>query len=72
MPFITKLSYLQAIFKWKTKYCLLVYLFIYCFLGLHPWHIEAPSLGVELELQLPAYTTATANARSEPKLQPTQ
>ena len=23
-------------------------------------HMEAPSLGVELELQLPAYTTATA------------
>ena len=28
--------------------------FFFCFLGPHPW------LGVELELQLPAYTTATA------------
>ena len=30
------------------------------FLGLHPWHMEVPWLGVELELQLLAYTTATA------------
>ena len=29
-------------------------------LGLHLWHIEVPRLGVKLELQLPAYTTATA------------
>ena len=36
---------------------------LYCFvlfLGLHPQHMEVPRLGVELELQLPAYTTATA------------
>ena len=25
-----------------------------------PWHMEIPRLGMELELQLPAYTTATA------------
>ena len=30
------------------------------FLGPYPWHMEVPRLGVELELQLPAYTTATA------------
>ena len=29
------------------------------FLRLHPWHMEVPRLGVELELQL-AYATATA------------
>ena len=29
------------------------------FLGLPPRHMEVPGLGVELELQLPAYTTAT-------------
>ena len=28
--------------------------------GAHPRHIEVPKLGVELELQLLAYTTATA------------
>ena len=27
---------------------------------LHPQHMEVPRLGVEFELQLPAYTTATA------------
>jgi len=29
------------------------------FLGPHLWHMEVPRLGVNLELQLPAYTTAT-------------
>ena len=29
-------------------------------LGPHPWHVEVPRLRVEWELQLPAYTTATA------------
>ena len=33
---------------------------LFCFSGLHPWHMEVSRLGVELELQLPAYTTATA------------
>ena len=28
--------------------------------GAHPWHMEIPRLGVELKLQLPTYTTATA------------
>ena len=30
------------------------------FSGPHLWHTEIPKLGVELELQLPAYTTARA------------
>ena len=29
-------------------------------LGLHPWHMEVPRLGVRLELKPPAYATATA------------
>jgi len=33
---------------------------IFCFLGLHPQHMELPRLGVHLELQLLAYTTTTA------------
>ena len=32
----------------------------FVFLGPHQWHMEVSRLGVELELQLPAYTTATA------------
>ena len=35
-------------------------IFFFCFLGPHPRHMEVPRLGVESELQLPAYTTATA------------
>ena len=37
----------------------LVYLF-FCFVGLHPQHMEVHRLGVELELRLPACTIATA------------
>ena len=33
---------------------------VFVFLGPYPWHIEIPRLGVRLELQVPAYTTATA------------
>ena len=33
--------------------------------------MEIPRLGVESELQLPDYSTATAMAGSEPHLQPT-
>ena len=36
-----------------------IYLFI-CLLGLHLRHMEVIRLGVELELQLPAYTTVRA------------
>ena len=37
-----------------------IYLFIYLFLGPHLRHIEVPGLGAESELDLLAYTTATA------------
>ena len=37
-----------------------VYFFLFFFLGPHPWHVEVPRLGVESELQLLAYATATA------------
>ena len=36
------------------------FLSFFFFLGLHPRHIEVPRIGAKLELQLPAYTTATA------------
>ena len=51
-------------------YCLLVisiyihvdkvFCFVFFKLGPHLWHMEVPRLRVILELQLPAYTTATA------------
>ena len=34
------------------------------FLGPHPWHMDVPRLGVKSELQLLAYTTATATRDS--------
>ena len=34
--------------------------FFFVFLGLHPEHMEVPSLGVKSELYLLAYATATA------------
>ena len=37
-----------------------VTIFFFCFLGLRLWHMEIPRLGIVSELQLPAYTTATA------------
>ena len=33
---------------------------LFVFLGLHPWHMEVPRLGVQLEVKPPAYTTAIA------------
>ena len=39
-------------------FLLLLLLLLFCFLGLHPMHVEVPRLGVESELQLPATATA--------------
>ena len=37
-----------------------LFYFIFVFLGPNPQHVDVPRLGVESELQLLAYTTATA------------
>ena len=37
-----------------------VFFFFLLFSRPHPWNMEVPRLGVESELKLPAYTTATA------------
>ena len=31
---------------------MIIYLFVFCFFGPHPQHMEVPRLGVEAELQL--------------------
>ena len=36
------------------------FFFFFFFLELHLWHMEVLRLGIDSELQLPAYTTATA------------
>ena len=46
----------SCVWKWS----LFFFFFFFVFLGPHLLHMEVPRLGVKLELQLPAYTTATA------------
>ena len=48
-----RLDLLQTVFHMD-------FFFFFVFLGAHLRHTEVPSLGVESELQLLAYTTATA------------
>ena len=66
---------LSFIFPHNTDKCLCIWFFclvgcfvsfffsspclVFCFLGPNLWHMEVPRLGVESELQLPVYTTAT-------------
>ena len=40
--------------------CFYVFIYLFCFLGPHLWHVEVLRLGVELELQLLALALATA------------
>ena len=40
-------------------------LFFFFFLGLYPQHMEVTMLGVESQLQLPAYATAYATATQD-------
>ena len=42
------------------------FFFFFCFLEKHLWHMEVPSLGVESEMQLLAYTTETAVLEPNP------
>ena len=46
--------------KTGTPHAFFFFFFFPPFLGLYLWHMEIPRLGVELELQLPVYTTAMA------------
>ena len=45
-------------------FTLFYFILFFCFLGLHPQHMEVPRLGVESELWLQAYTIAHSNTRS--------
>ena len=61
LPFFLSTVYVlsRSHFSWEAGNIhspLLIYL---VFLGPHPQHMEVPGLGVESELQMPAYTTAT-------------
>ena len=41
-------------------FCFVLFCFVFVFLGPHLWRMEVPRLGVQSELQLLFYTTATA------------
>ena len=43
-----------------TKVVFFVFVFVFVFFGPHPWHMEAPRLWVQSQLQPLAYTTVTA------------
>ena len=58
------------------QYTIFCFVLFFVFLGPHPLHMEVPRLGVQSELQLPAYTTAHSSARSlthwvRPRIEPT-
>ena len=57
---ITLLPELNALAKLVSFFAFLFSFFFFSFLGPHPRRMDVSSLGVELELQLLAYTTATA------------
>ena len=51
--------YIIKVAKMFQNFLVFVLFCFVCFLGPNLWHMEAPRLGVELELQPPAYFTAT-------------
>ena len=53
--------YLKFFFLFQSQHfnCFL-FVCLFYFLGPHLWHMEVPKLGIESELQLPAYATGTA------------
>ena len=48
--------------RWNDYHKGLRFEFLFSFLGMHLWQIEVPGLGVESELQVLGYTTATATS----------
>ena len=46
--------------KREQKVMGLLNFFFFNLLRAHPWHMEVPRLGIEVELQPPVHTTATA------------
>ena len=51
---------------WYKHNYFIIFIYLFSFLGPHSWHMEVPRPAVELELQLPAYASATTAARQLP------
>ena len=45
----------------------ILFIYFFCLLGPHPWHLEVPRPEAESELQLPSHS----HTRFKPQLQPT-
>ena len=60
MPVTTVNAQSSLTFNMLPYYFLYILIFFSPFLVLHLQHMEVPRLGIKLELQLPAYTKATA------------
>ena len=58
-------------FNLKGLPSLFIYLFIFCFLGLHPWHVEAPRPGGPVGATASSLSHSHSNVGSELRLQPT-
>ena len=58
--YIDKYKSLRSIYYTSRRIVIFTFSFLSFFLGPHLWHMEVPRLGVQLELQLPVYTIATA------------
>ena len=59
-PFVWLISSLMPLWSEETLEIIFIFLtYLFCFLGLHLWHMDVPRLGVKSELQLSAYATAT-------------
>ena len=56
---------LKALDGFLSPKCINLFIYFF-FLGLHLRHMAVPRLGIESELQLPAYTTATATRDPSP------
>ena len=58
-PWSHQLWFLSFFLFFNTEMVFILFIY-FCFLGLHPQHVEVPRLGVKSELQLLVCTTATA------------
>ena len=54
------ISIVLVIMSSLISHCVIFFFFVFCLFRAALWNMEVPRLGVELELYMTAYTTATA------------
>ena len=68
-PSFTAPSSLVARYDLPNPCLFILFINLFCLLGPHLRHMEVPRIGVESELQLPAYAPATATQDAQPTKQ---